>query len=359
MSKRQRRVPGGKAVNLALQGGGSHGAFTWGVLDALLEDGRLDFEAVTGASAGAMNAVLLAEGWRRGRAAKSDPREHARERLRVFWTEIGQQPNPFAGSTALGPWSAGPGGPAMNDLPNPALLWLEVVSRLWSPYQLNPWNINPLRSALARQVDFDALRAAPPFKLFLCATNVRSGRVRIFRESELTLEMPLASACLPLVFQAVEIREQDGPAHYWDGGYLGNPALWPLFYATRSRDLVLVPINPQVRDELPDTATEIAERVNEISFNASLLHEMRAIEFVQRLLKEKKVDPRHYRTVYLHMIACEERLRPFGARSKYDTSPAFLRRLFDLGRAAALDWLEAKFDYVGHAGTVRIAEQFL
>jgi NTE family protein len=357
--QRRRSRPARKTVNLALQGGGSHGAFTWGVLDALLEDGRVDFEAVTGASAGAMNAVLLAEGWRRGRAAKSDPRDHARERLRAFWAEIGRQPNPFAGATALAPLFGGPSGACPDGLPNPAQLWLDVVSRIWSPYQLNPWNINPLRSALAQLVDFDALRATPPFKLFLCATNVRSGRVRIFRESELVLEMPLASACLPLVFQAVAIREQDGPAHYWDGGYLGNPALWPLFYATRSRDLVLVPINPQVRDEVPDTAAEIAERVNEISFNASLLHEMRAIEFVQRLLKERKVDPQHYRTVYLHMIACEERLRPFGARSKYDTSPAFLSRLFELGRGAALEWLEAKFDYVGHAGTVRIAEQFL
>jgi NTE family protein len=204
-------------------------------------------------------------------------------------------------------------------------------------------------------VDFDALRAAPPFKLFLCATNVRNGRVRIFRETELELDMPLASACLPFVFHAVQVKGE----HYWDGGYVGNPALWPLFYATRSRDLVLVPINPQVRDQLPDTATEIAERVNEISFNASLLHEMRAIEFVQRLLNEKKLDPTHYRRVYLHMIASEEALRRFGASSKYNTAPDFLRQLFDLGRTAAQEWLEAKYAYLGHAGTVRIAEQFL
>ena len=345
-----------KRVNLALQGGGSHGAFTWGVLDALLEDGRIGFEAVTGASAGAMNAVLLAEGWRRGAASGGDPREHARQRLRSFWTELGQQPSPYALASSFAasfasswPYAAKP------DLPNPALAWLDVVSRLWSPYQLNPWNINPLRTTLQRQVDFGALRAAPPFKLFLCATNVRTGRVRIFRENELELDMPLASACLPFVFQAVEVKGE----RYWDGGYLGNPALWPLFYATQSRDLVLVPINPQLREELPDSATEIAERVNEISFNASLLHEMRAIEFVQRLLKEKKLDPARYRRVYLHMIAAEDRLREFGASSKYDNSPALLRRLFDLGRATAHEWLESKYEYVGHAGTVRIAEQFL
>jgi NTE family protein len=351
-------MPEVKRVNLALQGGGSHGAFTWGVLDALLEDGRLCFEAVTGASAGAMNAVLLAEGWRRGLAADADPCERARERLHAFWTEIGRQPSPYAVASSWmtgWPFAGGTTAPGAGSLPNPAQLWLDVVSRVWSPYQLNPWNINPLRTTLERHVDFDALRARPPFKVFLCATNVRTGRVRIFRETELELDMPLASACLPFLFQAVEVKGE----RYWDGGYLGNPALWPLFYATQSRDLLLVPLNPQVREEVPDTATEIAERVNEISFNASLLHEMRAIEFVQRLLKEKKVDPQHYRRVYLHMIASEDRLRPFGASSKYDTSPAFLRRLFDFGRVATQEWLEAKFEYVGHAGTVRIAEQFL
>lgn len=352
---RRRQPPAaaeGKRVNLALQGGGSHGAYTWGVLDALLEDGRLAFEGVTGASAGAMNAVLLAEGWRRGRAARGDPRSQARERLRAFWTEVGKQPNVFALPSS---W------PFLRNgaLPSPAQVWLDVVSRLWSPYQLNPWNLNPLREILRGLVDFDALRAAPPFKLFLCATNVRNGRVRIFRESELALEVPLASACLPFLFQAVEVREADGVQHYWDGGFVGNPALWPLFYATQSSDLLLVPITPQRREALPATATEIVERVNEISFNAALLQEMRAIDFVQRLLAEKKLDPDHYRRVYLHMIASEETLRRFGANSKYDTSPDFLRQLFELGRAAARDWLETKYEYVGHAGTVRIAEQFL
>jgi len=337
-----------KVVNLALQGGGSHGAFTWGVLDALLEDGRLQIEAVTGASAGAINAVLLAEGWRRGLAAGGDPREHARERLHAFWTELGRQPSPFALASAW-PFATASG------VANPVLQWLDVVSRLWSPYQLNPWNINPLRASVDHHVDFDALRATPPFKLFLCATNVRTGRVRIFRETELELDMPLASACLPFVFHAVEIKGE----HFWDGGYLGNPALWPLFYTTQSRDLVLVQINPLVRDEVPDSATEIAERVNEISFNASLLHEMRAIDFVQRLLNEKKLDPARYRRVLLHMIASEDTMRRFGASSKYNTTPAFLTQLFELGRAAALEWLDAKYEYIGHAGTVRVAEQFL
>lgn len=233
------------------------------------------------------------------------------------------------------------------------------MSRVWSPYQLNPWNINPLRTTLARHVDFDALRAGPPMKLFLCATNVRTGRVRIFRENELKLDMPLASACLPFVFHAVEIAHDHGTEAYWDGGYLGNPALWPLFYGTTSSDLLLVQINPLARAEVPDTAPEIAERVSEISFNASLLHEMRAIEFVQRLLAEHKLDPGRYRRVFLHRVASETEMSAFGVSSKYDTSAAFLRRLFDLGRAAGRDWLEQNFEYVGHAGTVRIAEKYL
>lgn len=366
-SGRRRRKPassavgedGRKHVNLALQGGGSHGAYTWGVLDALLEDGRIGFEAITGASAGAINAVLLAEGWRRGLAEGADPCQTARERLTAFWTALGTQPNPFSlvshwhGATAMLP------GGAINPMAQSLSLWLDIVSRVWSPYQLNPWNINPLRVALSRHVDFDALRAAAPMKLFLCATNVRTGRVRIFRESELQLEMPLASACLPFVFQAVEIAHEHGTEAYWDGGYLGNPALWPLFYGTTSSDLLLVQINPLARAEVPDTAPEIAERVSEISFNASLLHEMRAIEFVQRLLAEKKLDPGRYRRVFLHRIASETQMAAFGASSKYDTSAPFLRRLFDLGRAAGHDWLERHYHYVGHAGTVRIAEQYL
>ncbi len=336
-------------VNLALQGGGSHGAFTWGVLDALLEDGRLAFDGITGASAGAMNAVVLADGWCAGLAARRDPREEARAALRRFWQAIGAQPSAFA---LAPPWRGANEGAA---LANPLLLWFDLLSRFLSPYQLNPLDINPLREVLARHIDFERLRAKPPFKLFVCATNVRTGRPRIFREHEIALAPLLASACLPYAFQAVEV---DGE-HYWDGGYMGNPALYPLFYASKVEDLVLVQINPLTRDALPDSATEIVERTAEISFNASLLHEMRAIEFVQRLLRERKLDPKHYRRIRLHMIAAEERLRAYGAASKVNTSAAFLDELFVLGRATAQEWLEMKFTYIGHAPTVRIAELFM
>jgi len=365
---KKKRLPN---VDLALQGGGSHGAFTWGVLDALLEDGRLQFEGVTGASAGAMNAVIMADGWARGLAAKRDPRERARQQLKKFWDAITAQSSPFSATLKMSDPVAMPAMDWM--LPqsmretfsvNPIALWLDLVSRMFSPYQLNPLNYNPLESVLKPLVDFERLRASAPFKLFICATNVRTGRARVFREHELTIEMLLASACLPFAFQAVEVIEHfdDGRTqreHYWDGGYMGNPALFPLFYATRTRDIVLVQINPMQRFEVPNTAQEIIERANEISFNSSLMHELRAIAFVQRLLKENRLDPKRYKHVLMHRIAAEDQMRTFGACSKNNTSPAFVRQLFELGRSAAQDWLDQKASYLGRASSVPIGEVFL
>jgi NTE family protein len=345
------RKRGGAAlprVNLALQGGGSHGAFTWGVLDALLEDRRLDFEGVSGASAGAMNAVVLAEGWRRGLEPGSDPRESARTHLAKFWQAVGQRPSGF-GLNAPAPWFAPPYGAAH------ASIMFDLVSRVFSPYQLNPFNVNPLRDVLKPLVDFEALRERSPFRLFVSATNLRTGRPRVFREHELKLDMLLASAALPFAFHAVEVDRE----YYWDGGYVGNPSLYPLFYATATRDLLLVQINPLVREDLPDTAQEIIERVNEISFNTALLHELRAIAFVERLLTENKLDPARYKRINIHMIDAEEQLRKFGASSKAYTSPGFLRELFELGRTTTADWLDRNFSYVGHASSVRIAQRFL
>lgn len=337
------------AVNLALQGGGSHGAFTWGVLDALLEDGRLGFEGLSGASAGAMNAVMLAEGWRRGLAAGADPRAEARAHLARFWDAVGDRRSSFGVTTPV-PWFA-----PMGLGPQSAALMFDLVTRVFSPYQLNPFNINPLRDVLKPLVDFEALRARPPFRLFVCATNVRTGRPRVFREHEIALDMLLASAALPFAFHAVQV---DGE-HYWDGGYVGNPSLYPLFYATKTRDLLLVQINPLVRDDLPDTAQEIIERVNEISFNTALLHELRAIAFVERLLAEHKLDPERYKRINMHMIDAEEQMRKYGASSKTYSGAGFLRELFALGRRSAVEWLERNFHYVGRTSSVRIAQRFL
>jgi NTE family protein len=229
-----------KSVSLALQGGGAHGAFTWGVLDAILEDGRLAIEAVTGASAGSMNAVVLAEGWMEGGPVG------AREQLRKFWKRVSldgalspAQQHLF--NRFLGYWSADG---------SPAHLWLDTWARSLSPYETNPLDINPLRDALEELIDFKRVRSCRETKLFISATNVWTGQVRIFKRAELTAGHVLASACLPTIFQAVEIEGEP----YWDGGYLGNPALFPLFYETVTDDILLVQINPIERRATPRTA---------------------------------------------------------------------------------------------------------
>lgn len=346
-----------KKVNLALQGGGSHGAFTWGVLDALLEDGRLSFEAITGASAGAMNAVVMADGMLDNPA---DPYSGARQGLHDFWHAISRRPG-FAGN-GFGVDLASLKIPAFSEFAktyaldkSPAFIFFDLLSRLASPYQLNPLNINPLRDVLDKWVDFPRLNQHCPIKLFVCATNVRTGRPRIFTEAELSVDMLLASTCLPFFFQAQEI----GPDIFWDGGYSGNPPLFPLHQCTKTHDLLLVQINPLIRDDLPNTSSEIIDRVNEISFNTALMLEMRSIEFVQRLLREERIDAKSYKTIYLHLISAEDELRNFGASSKFNTSWEFLVQLRDLGRTTAQTWLANTFELVGKKSSVDIGKTFL
>lgn len=337
-----------RKVDLALQGGGSHGAFTWGVLDGLLEDERLDFDGVSGTSAGAMNAAVLAVGLARG------GRQEARRALAAFWAEVGGTPACFARLGVPGQWK--PAWPAFlfNSELWPGAGWWEAWSRLFSPFQLNPLNLNPLRDILARHVDVSLLRKGP-LKLFVTATAVATGQARVFTGDDLGVEALLASACLPQMFQAVEI---DGEA-YWDGGYSGNPALWPLIYGTDSDDIVLVQINPLQRERLPWTAMEIADRLNEITFNASLVGELRAVAFVQRLLREQRIDRSHYKDLRLHRIADEAGLSAYGASSKLNSDMRLLQSLFQLGREAARQWLADHFDAVGQRATVEIGEVFL
>jgi NTE family protein len=336
-------------LNLALQGGGSHGALTWGVLDALLEDGHWHFDGVSGTSAGAMNAVALAHGFAKAAHEHKDPHEahlagcrQARETLARLWEGVGTLGSLMWGS----PLSAA----------NPMM----GLMRQWlSPYQTNPLDINPLRRLLEREVDFDllctarrAITAAGGPKVFVCATNVRTGRGEIFSGPRLSADAVMASACLPLMFKAVEIDGQ----HYWDGGYSGNPALHPLIYQTETSDILLVQINPIEHLELPHSGAEIMERMNEVTFNASLLAEMRAIEFVRRLLAEGKLDPRRYKSVRMHRIDGGSVLAPFGADSKMRADLAFVRKLFALGRTAGQEWLHAHRKDVGVRPTIKIAE---
>lgn len=333
-----------RALNLALQGGGSHGAFTWGVLDALLEDGRFDFPGISGTSAGAMNAVALAHGFA---SAAMDPSlsprqrhalgcERARKSLRALWEGVG----------TLGYFTLGMSG-------NPLL---GMMSQWLSPYQTNPLDINPLRMLLQRVVDFDQLHCADGLegmpRVFVCATNVRTGKGEIFSGQRLSTDAVMASACLPQLYKAVEVEGE----YYWDGGFSGNPALYPLIYETACADVLLVQINPVEQNSLPSTAAEIAERVNEVTFNASLLGELRAIDFVRRLLAEGKLDPKRYKSVLLHRIDGGLALSEFGAASKTRADLAFVLKLFELGRAQGQRWAQAHFADVGVRQTLQILD---
>ena len=323
---------------LALQGGGAHGAYTWGVLDRLLEAG-VPIEGISGTSAGAMNAVALAEGWTTGGA------DGARAALDRFWTAVGDSV-PFHLELLHNLNPSGDG-----SLPSPMNVMLGLA-RVFSPYQLNPFDLNPLRDVVRAQFDFERLRRDCPLKLFIAATTVRTGKVRLFHTHEISADALLAAARLPTLHHAVEI---DGE-HYWDGGYSGNPALHPLIYKTDCADVLLVQINPIEHQGVPDSASEIMERMNEVTFNAALLSELRAIEFVRRLLAEGKLDARRYKSVRMHRIDGGAVLEPFGAASKLRADLAFVRRLFDLGRAAGQDWLQAHRADVGVRTTVNIAD---
>lgn len=333
-----------KPINLALQGGGSHGAFTWGVLDRLLEENRVSIEAISGTSAGAVNGAVVADGLMRGGP------DVARERLRMFWDKVADkaaftpfQTNPL--KKIFGDWSL-----ALS----PAYLWFQALTQSVSPYEFNPFNINPLRDIIEELIDFERVRACPDFRLFVSATAVETGRVRVFSGEELSADAIMASACLPTLFQAVEIEGK----HYWDGGYMGNPVLFPFFYTSRSEDIVIVQINPVEREGIPRTAQEILDRINEISFNASLLRELRAVEFVQRLLADHSIDSSRYRDLKIHVIELHDDGREFSATSKMDVSRLFLKELFEYGRKAAESFLQEKYEAIGNHSTVDIRRMF-
>jgi len=331
-----------KSINLALQGGGAHGAFGWGVMDRFLEDGRVEIEGLSGTSAGSMNAVVYAYGRLKGH-------DGAREALHDFWKDISDTGQRY--SMPNMPWGAGPDNP-LGDLMR------SFVGAL-SPYQLNPLNWNPLRQVLERHVDFEELeQSGGVTKLFICATNVRSGKVKIFHTAEVTAEAVLASACLPQIFQAVEI---DGD-HYWDGGYMGNPVLYPLFYHTESRDVVILHINPIERDELPKSASDIANRINEITFNSSLIKELRAVCFVQKLLEDGWIKDEFrskLKYVLIHSVRADSALADLSASSKFSSDWRFLTMLRDRGRAMAAEWLDKNYIHVGVRSTVDLKREFL
>lgn len=326
-----------KGLDLALQGGGSHGAFTWGVLDRLLADDRIEIKAISGTSAGAMNAVVLADGMHAG------GREGARQALSRFWKAVSDaarfspiQRTPL--DRLIGRWSLDA---------SPGYWFFDIMSRFFSPYDLNPFNINPLRALLLNTVDFEGVRATTSPKIFIAATNVRTGQAHVFRNADLTADVIMASACLPFLYQAVEI---DGEA-YWDGGYMGNPVLYPLVSETDPHDILIVQINPIYRDEVPRSAQDILNRLNEISFNASLIKELRALALVKALVDEEGLNVVKYREMYLHRIHGDE-LRTLSVSSKLNAEWKFLVHLHDIGWRTTDRWLEQNFDHIGIRSTL-------
>jgi NTE family protein len=330
--------PGTKRINLALQGGGAHGAFTWGVLDALLSDGRLTIDGISGASAGAVNAVVLADGLERGGA------EIAKARLEEFWRAAS-----FDGN--LPPLQRNVAERLFAFVPRPGSSWLGALSQMWSPYDLNPLNINPLKDLIERFVDFDLIRHGE-HELFIAATAVRTGKLRVFTRKTISAAAVTASACLPLLFRAVEI----GSEPYWDGGYSGNPPLVPFLRATATEDVLIVQINPIAQRKTPLSAPDIRNRLHEINFNASLLAELRALRLAQRLIEEGQLPrgagPGEYRRLRLHRIALEEPDASFGAGSKLNTNFDYLERLRALGERAGRRFLDDHFDDIGRVSTI-------
>ncbi|MCS5711590.1 patatin-like phospholipase family protein [Candidatus Berkiella aquae] len=340
-----------KSINLALQGGGAHGAFCWGVLDYLLQDGRVHFEGISATSAGAANAIVLAQG------LLNDSHDEARRILNQFWERISQ--------TGVS-YSQFKGFPFMNMLTqgkfdqfslDDSLLFssFDLMTKVFSPYQFNPFNINPLRTILEETVNFNEVRSKTQLKLFICATNVETCKIRIFDHQSISVDAILASACLPFLFQAVEIEGE----YFWDGGYIGNPAIFPLIYHCQSQDVVISHINPIVRKGVPKTATEILNRVNEISFNSSLMREMRAISFVSKLIDNQTIAADKMKKMYIHSIRSDEEMATHSVSSKMNTDWQFLKHLKDKGREVAKQWLDNHFHDLGKKSSIDIDKEFL
>ena len=333
-----------KSINLALQGGGAHGAFTWGVLDKLFEEDRIWVEALSGTSAGAMNAVVAAQGMYDNGA------KGAQAALHDYWQAVAESAklSPI-GRTPLdrmmGTWS----------LDNsPGYIWADMLTRFASPYDLNPLKVDPLRAVVEDFVDFEKVRDCTDMHIFISATNVETGRVRVFRRDEISVDVVMASACLPTMFHAVEI---DG-VPYWDGGYMGNPILVPFIDESPCADIVIIQINPIERPGTPTSAREIQNRANEITFNSSLLKELRMIDLVDRLLDDKKVSDEDFRKMHIHLIESQDELNPLTASSKLNAEWEFLIHLRDVGRAAAAEWLDRHFDDIGETSSLNLREMF-
>jgi NTE family protein len=333
------------SISLALQGGGAHGAFTWGALERLLDEPGLVIEGISGTSAGAMNACALAKG-----LGKGGP-EAAKAELEGFWRRISElgvalnnpyQTNPY--QSLMQAWN-------LDWLP--ASVWLDLMTQVVSPYQLNPLDHNPLRGLLDERFgDYADLRGETAVRVFICATNLRTNRMKVFTNEELSTDALLASACIPQLHRAVEVAGD----YYWDGGFIGNPVLKPLIRVCSARDIVIVKVNPLLRAQLPISARDIVDRLNEVTMNAALIRELGVIATINRLVKEGTLTDPSYVDIRLHAIADEAVMAALGVRSKNNTAWAFLTYLRDAGRAAAGRWLEENGSRIGKDSTLDLKE---
>jgi NTE family protein len=330
---------GKKLVNLALQGGGSHGAFTWGVLDRLLEEKRLKFEGITATSAGAVNAVVLADGLAAG------GREGARNALRLYWQKVSE-------ISSRGIFKTDKANSDFGLENSPGFLFVESLTFFASPYQMNPFNYNPVKDLLAETINFERVRQQRAVKLFICATNVQTAKAKIFAGKDLGVEHVLASACLPLMMHAVEV---DGE-FYWDGSYAGNPAIFPLVYDCEARDIIMVHITPAERPGVPTTSPAIMNRTQEISFNTSLIREMRTIAFLNKLIDNDRVSGA--KRMLMHLIEAEDLIRGFSWSSRLNGDWDFLMHLYEMGRERADKWLATNFDHLGKQSTVDLEAKY-
>ncbi len=336
------KIASQKVVNLALQGGGSHGAFTWGVLDRLLEDERVSFEGISGTSAGALNAVALADGLAAG------GREEARNALRRYWRKISD-------ASSRGIFNPSPLDKANPDYGlehSPGYLMMESLSYFASPYQMNPLNYNPFKELLEEVIDFERVRRQQVVKLFISATNVETAKLKIFEGKDIGAEHVLASACLPLMMHAVKI---DGH-YYWDGSFTSNPAIFPLLFNCDSPDIVMIHITPADRPGIPTTSPSIMNRMQEISFNASLIREMRTIAYLTTLIEAGKAEGA--KRAFMHLIEAEDLIRKLSWSSRLNGDWAFLTYLHKMGRDRAEAWLNANLDRVGVQSTVDLYAKY-
>ncbi len=338
--------PSVKKINLALQGGGAHGAFTWGVLDHLLADGRLEITGLSGASAGAVNAVMVADGLARGGP------EEARQRLAEFWraASVGGDLPPVQRAIADRLFSIFPFSTS------PVQNWFETMSHYFSPYDFNPLNINPLSELIARFVDFNAIHASD-LALYISATNVHTGRLKVFCRNSVNADVVMASAALPYLFRAVEI---DG-VPYWDGGYMGNPVIFPFLQATDTEDVLVVQINPVSQEITPKTSAEIVKRLNEITFNSALISELRTMDFVNQLIDDGRLprgkEHNQYRRLNIHRIDLGTFASNLDGLSKLKTDYDFFESLHEEGVRAATAFLDSHFDDIGERGTLDLAAE--